>query len=172
MTVGINDLLFLEYWPLTFPETAAAETFRGLFNIPTPRLPIALPANAVLNFEKFTGVSTYNPLTGNDEPTIQTVTIQAALREDKRSSLVENIGLEQNNIPLKGYILSDKALLETFDYRQSVRMTLTDPVTGGDVTGLFQFELVVTPYSQAVEAVAGIPVRGVLRLAGTGEAAI
>lgn len=120
-------------------------------------------------FERLTGEYAYNEETGNEEPEIELVTIKAALREDRRTSQVEALGIDQTNVALKGFVLSDRSLVQTLDYRQSVQMTLADSVTGGVISGLFFFELVTTPFSLAVEAVVGIPIRGVLRLAGSGE---
>ena len=169
VSTGVRSLQWRETNLNPPPITPQPQPTSSLYRILARRSPVALIPNAVLFFKKTAGTFTYNAATGNDEPDVETIRIDAFLRRDKSTSLTGDISMLAEELHLLGYLLPTDAELATLDISQECRLELNEPATGGKVTGDFTFQVRVSPYGQKIREVAGVPVIGTLIMAGSGE---
>lgn len=142
----------------------------GNFRALVQRHPVNIPSNAVLTFEQVSKTEFLpNPTTGNDEPRITTVRVNGFLRVDRRSQLLSPDAAFADEVQLIGYLLPVGDELASLDISQTCQLELAEHSIGGKVSGQFVFQVRVSPFGAEIRETIGVPVVGVLALAGSGE---
>lgn len=144
----------------------------GNFRALVMRHPVTIPNNALLIFEQVSKTQfATNPLTGNDEPVVIETRVPGFLKTDRRSQLLSPDASFSEEVQLIGYLLPMGNELESLDISQACTLELNESATGGKVKGRFVFQVRVSPFGAEVRQAIGVPIVGVLALAGSGEIA-
>ena len=166
MIVGINDLLFLEYWPLFDDDSEPSPVI-------IQRICTHLEVNAYLLLSRQSSQIEIDPYTGNATQVAiggAPVRIPCAIRErDRLPREAKTVGIESSQTIIRGYILANPSDLETFDISAQLPIEIQSPVEGSVVNGLIDLDITINPASRRINQVSGIPFTGLMSRIGSGE---
>lgn len=142
-----------------------------MVRLPTIKLPYELTQNATLYFERQIPGAIADSATGNERPAVETVEVRASLPHRRvKEQFSDDETTAVKGLQVTGYIIDPPSMLaELLEMNNKVKIKLTYPPTDIVSYGEFTFNVVPTPYSASLIEQAGIPIRGLLTVSGSGE---
>ena len=140
-----------------------------MFAVPIPSLPIALPENLTLRFERLVRGEGVDEETGNFKLESQEFVAKAGVRQgDFKSQAKDLPGINVEAIYLEGYLINPKTLPADIGVKAQDRVKAEYLSPSGVQRGEFIVVNAIAHYSDAIVAVAGTPIKGFFSTIGGG----